>query len=77
MFDIKDGVIWRAEVGARLRKAIKSRYGARQERYFADDVGVSQASISDICRGNTTPSAATLLLIDKNSSINVMQLLRG
>lgn len=68
---------WRKQVGTRLRRAIEKRYGARHEAQFAKDIGISQGSLSDICRGNTTPSAFTLLKIDQHSTINIMRLLRG
>jgi len=68
---------WRAGVGVRLRKAIKNRYGNRCENKFAKDIGISQGSLSEICRGLTTPSALTLHKIDLYSTINIKQLLRG
>jgi len=72
-----DETKWRVGVGARLRKAITNRYGARCENKFAKDIGISQGSLSEICRGLTTPSAFTLYKIDLHSTINIKQLLRG
>ena len=68
---------FRAGVGERLRAAILKKYGYRAESLFAESIGVSQATISDICRGNTAPSAFTLFKIDQFSSIDIKKLLRG
>ncbi len=68
---------WRKDLGQRLRRAIEKRKGKRKEKEFAEDVDISQGSLSEIISGKSTPSAFTLLKIDQNSTISMIYLLRG
>jgi transcriptional regulator with XRE-family HTH domain len=68
---------WKADVGQRLRKAITKRYGKRNEYQFAQDIGISQGSLSDIVNGRSSPSALTLLKIKENTTISINYILKG
>lgn len=66
---------WKKEVGQRLRLAIKKRYGKRRECEFANEIGVSQGSLSEIINGISAPSALTLFKIQFHTTINISRLL--
>lgn len=66
---------WKKEVGQRLRDAIKLYYGYRQECVFAELVGISQGSLSDILNGKSSPSALTLKKIGEKTNIDILKLL--
>ena len=68
---------WRGAMGQRLREIIKVKYGTRKEHQFAEEIGISQGSLSEILNGISTPSALTLLKIMENTNMSVTYILRG
>jgi len=68
---------WRIDMGQRLRVLIKVKYGKRKEHVFAEEIGISQGSLSEILNGISTPSALTLLKIIENTNMSVIYILRG
>lgn len=68
---------WQLTVGQRLAHLIEDTLGKRKQWRFAKIIGLSQGSLSDIIRGKSSPSALTLLKIDANTNINILELLRG
>lgn len=79
----QDKLDWQVSVGKRLREAIHKYYGPRSEHQFAKDIGISQGSLSDICNGNSQPSALTLLKIIRveeivfDPGIDILDILGG
>ena len=66
---------WKREVGERLREEIKHDFGYRKEYQFAEYIGISQGSLSDILNGKSSPSALTLKYIAEKTPINIVKLL--
>ena len=77
MWDPTDVGDWRLAMGDRLRTLIAAKYGKRQERVFAQEIGISQGSLSEILNGISTPSALTLLKIMENTDMSVTYVLKG
>jgi len=67
---------WKTALGIELKKQIIKYYGEHRVFEFAQDIGVSQGSVSEIVNGISAPSSLTLKLIDQFTEINVMGLLR-
>ena len=77
MWKPRDVDQWRKDMGKRLRELIKAKYGYRQEKVFAEEIGMSQGSVSDIINGKATPHALTLLKIMENTNMSVTYILKG
>jgi transcriptional regulator with XRE-family HTH domain len=68
---------WKRDLGARLRRKIYDVYGRMYEKKFAKMIGISPGSLSGILNGESTPSAASLLKIQRNSLLQVADILGG
>ena len=68
---------WKKAMGQRLRKLIEATEGKRKEFVFAEKIGISQGSLSDILNGKNIPTAFTLLKIMQNTDISIEHILRG
>ncbi len=68
---------WQVDLGARLRKKIERNFGPRREHKFAEHIGISPGSLSGILNGLSTPSATTLLKIQKNTEMRIADILGG
>jgi len=64
-------------VGLRLKDYYKNHAQFGKQKQLAQTIGISQGSLSDICSGNSHPSASTLARLAMYTDIDLYWLLTG
>jgi len=77
MFTAKQSAKFKKDVGKRLREWITNHYGERREYKFANQIGISQGTLSEILNGISSPSAETLVSIQEKTELSILWLLTG
>lgn len=68
-------MITKKHLGIKLRQYIEVFEGRRKEYEFANRIGISQGSLSDILNGKSWPSCPTLIKLAKYGEINLEEML--
>lgn len=64
-------------IGSRLKEYYKTHPDFGKQKNLSQAIGISQGSLSDICSGNSHPSAGTLAKLAMLTDIDLYWLLTG
>lgn len=69
--------IWKREMGRRLRTVSVNYFGKKGQHKFANHLGISQGSLSDLINGVSAPSAETLKALTLRTPVDIRWLITG